>query len=60
MKSHSRKQTDKTASIGTVDTSDEALADLLRRVKVSVDENEIRELSAQIERIIFHKQFSNA
>ena len=43
-----------------VDTSDEALADLLNRLKAAVDPDEIRQLSDQIERVIFHKQFTDA
>jgi hypothetical protein len=42
------------------DTSDEALARLLTRIEISADPNEIRELSQQLERLIFHKQFTNA
>jgi hypothetical protein len=51
-------KTDTSAHV--VDTSDEALASLLTRVKTSVDPDEIRELSQQIEQLIFHKQFTNA
>jgi hypothetical protein len=40
--------------------SDAALALLLSRLKTSVDPNEIRELSSQIEKFVFHKQFGNA
>jgi predicted Mrr-cat superfamily restriction endonuclease len=43
-----------------VDTSDEALAIILKRLKETDDRTEIRELSAQLERVIFHKQFENA
>jgi hypothetical protein len=43
-----------------VDTSDEALAVLLGRLKAAVDPDEIRHLSDQIERVIFHKQFTDA
>jgi len=43
-----------------VDTSDKALLSLLNRLKVTVDPAEIRELSDQIERVVFHKQFRNA
>jgi hypothetical protein len=42
------------------DTSDNALARLLTRIKMSDDPDEIRELSKQLERVIFHKQFTNA
>jgi hypothetical protein len=43
-----------------VDTSDQALADHLKRLKASVDPEEIRQLTDRIEPIIFHKQFTNA
>ena len=43
-----------------VDTSDEALASLLNRLKAAVDPNEIRQLSFQVERVVFHKQFTDA
>lgn len=39
------------------DTSDHALLVLLERIKATTDPNEIRELSHQLERAIFHKQF---
>jgi hypothetical protein len=42
------------------DTSDQALAALLNRLKATIDPTEIRQLSEQIERIVFHKQFTNA
>jgi hypothetical protein len=42
-----------------VDTPDEALAALLGRLKAAMDPDEIRQLSDQIERIIFHKQFTD-
>jgi hypothetical protein len=41
------------------DTS-QALAALLNRLKAAVDPDEIRQLSDQIERVVFHKQFTNA
>ena len=42
------------------DTSDEGLAALLNRLKSAVEPDEIRKLSDQIERIVFHKQIMNA
>jgi hypothetical protein len=42
------------------DTSDQALAALLNRLRATVDPVEIRQLSDQIERIVFHKQYMNA
>jgi hypothetical protein len=50
----------KNSSVATMDTSDAALASLLTRLKVSTDPDEIRELSQQIEQVVFHKQFENA
>jgi hypothetical protein len=44
----------------TPDTSDRALAALLKRLRATTDIAEVRLLSAQIERVVFHKQFSNA
>jgi hypothetical protein len=41
------------------DTSDQALVALLNRLKVTVVPAEIRQLSDEIERIVFHKQFAN-
>ncbi len=40
-----------------VDTSDDALVGLLNRLQTCVDPNEIGDLSFQIERIVFHKQW---
>ena len=42
------------------DTSDEALLALLRRLRTTNDRSEIRQLSHQLERVIFHRQFENA
>ena len=42
------------------DTSDEALAELLNRLKTTSDPVEVRRISDQIERIVFHKQFTSA
>jgi hypothetical protein len=44
----------------STDTSDNALHILLGRLKKAVDLDEIRQLSDQLERVIFHKQFTNA
>jgi hypothetical protein len=43
-----------------IDTSDRALMGLLKRLKQTNDDPEIRKLSDQLERVIFHKQFENA
>jgi len=39
------------------DTSDQAVLDLLRRIKATDSSTEIRKLSNQLERVIFHRQF---
>ena len=43
-----------------VDASDRALLALLRRIKATDNPTEIRRLSNQLERVIFHKQFESA
>ena len=43
-----------------VDASDSALLALLRRIKATDNPTEIRRLSNQLERVIFHKQFESA
>ena len=43
-----------------IKTSDNALLVLLRRIKATDDPTEIKQLSDQLERVIFHKQFSTA
>jgi hypothetical protein len=50
----------KNVPVEMIDTSDRALADLLKRIKASGNESEIRELTRQLERLVFHKQFENA
>lgn len=42
------------------DTSDHALLTLLKRLKATDDPTEIQQLSNQLERVIFHKQFKSA
>ena len=44
----------------SAETSDQALAALLTRLRVATDLSEIRRLSEQIEQVIFHKQLENA
>jgi hypothetical protein len=44
----------------SIDTSDNAVLTLLKRLKASNDPNEVRQLSDQLERVIFHKQYENA
>jgi hypothetical protein len=43
-----------------MDTSDNSLLALLKRLKSASDPREIRSLSDRIERVIFHRQFRNA
>lgn len=50
----------KEAATFTMDTSDEAVFKLLKRIKESDDQNEVRQLSDELERVIFHKQYTNA
>jgi hypothetical protein len=47
------------APTSTMDTSDSAVLILLKRIKETQDQNEIRQLSDQLERVIFHKQYAN-
>jgi hypothetical protein len=42
-----------------LDTSDQALADLLVRLKSATDPKEVRKLSRELERLVFHKQIPN-
>jgi hypothetical protein len=57
VKSSRMKATPGTTS--TMDTSDNAVMALLKRIKATSDQNEIRQLSDQLERVIFHKQYAN-
>jgi len=43
-----------------IDTSDKALHALLKRIKTTDSPAELRRLSDQLERVIFHTQFENA
>jgi hypothetical protein len=54
------RQIKKAAPAVPFDTSDDTLAALLERLKTTADPDEIRRLTDQIERVIFHKQFTNA
>jgi hypothetical protein len=49
-----------TPTVAATDTSDRAFLALLKRFKATHDPSEMRQLSEQIERMIFHKQFENA
>ena len=46
----------KAAANSTMDTSDTAVLALLKRIKETDDPNEIRQLSDQLERVIFHNE----
>ena len=50
----------KSAPITVADTSDDALLALLKRIKATDNPAEIRQLSDQLERVIFHKQYENS
>jgi hypothetical protein len=54
------RQIKKAAPTAPFDTSDHTLAALLDRLKTAADPGEIRRLTDQIERVVFHKQFTNA
>jgi hypothetical protein len=57
----SREQaTAATRTAAGFDHSDEALRALCARIKLANDPAELRRLSEQLERVIFHKQFENA
>jgi len=53
-----RKQFDE-AGPDSADTSDRAVLALLKRIKATNSPTEIRRLSDQLERAIFHKQFQD-
>ena len=55
-----REGVDKPTPLTTPGASDEVLVALLERVKIATDSDEIRRLSDQIERVVFHRQFENA
>jgi hypothetical protein len=43
-----------------LDTSKKALHLCLKRLKKAKDESEIRRLTEELQRIVFHKQYGNA
>jgi hypothetical protein len=47
------------ARTSTMDTSDKAVLNLLKQIKETNNPKEIRRLSDQLERAIFHKQYAN-
>jgi hypothetical protein len=61
MKTFNEFQTDEAVrAAAAADTSNRAFLSLLKRYKATNDPSEMRELSEQIERMIFHKQYENA
>ena len=50
----------KPTSPAAADNSDQAVLSLLKRIKATDDPTEIRKLSDQLERVIFHKQYENS
>lgn len=50
----------KPTTTSRMDPSDKAVLTLLKRIKEANDQNEVRQLSDQLERVIFHKQYANA
>ena len=46
--------------IKTLDTSQKALHLCLDRIKKAKDENELRRLTEELQRIVFHRQYQNA
>ena len=54
-----RKPIDEAVPVA-VNTSDHAALDILSRIKATKNLVEIKKLSAQLERVIFHKQHSHS
>lgn len=48
------------ASPPAPDSSDSAVLELLKRIKAATDPVEVKQLSDQLERVIFHKQFKDS
>ncbi len=56
-----RKKIDEAGAVtAIVDTSKKALHQCLKRIKDAKDENEIRRLTEELQRIVFHRQYQNA
>ena len=47
------------AATSMVDTSDDTVLALLKRIKAANDPGEVRKLSDRLEQVIFHKQYAN-
>jgi hypothetical protein len=48
-----------TPATPSADTSDHTVLALLKRIKAANDREEVRRLSDQLERVIFHKQYAS-
>jgi hypothetical protein len=60
MKTFNERQIDEgMPAVAAADTSDHAFLSLLKQYKATDDPTTMRELSEQIERMIFHKQYEN-
>jgi hypothetical protein len=46
-------------AMSTMNISDKVVLSLLKRIRESNDQDEIRHLSDQLERAIFHRQYAN-
>lgn len=47
-------------TVPALDTSKKALHLCLKRIKAAKDESELRRLTEELQRIVFHKQYQNA
>ena len=54
------RSTPKTKASVNSDNSDRAVLQLLKRIKATDDPTEIRKLTDELERVIFHKQYRTA
>jgi hypothetical protein len=60
-KANAEREPLKTVNVRTKrDSSDDAVLRLLRRIKTTEDPSEIRKLSDELERAIFHRQYRTA
>lgn len=55
-----RKEINEAAPTAVVDTSKKALHLCLKHIKEAKNENEIRRLTEELQRIVFHRQYQNA
>ena len=49
-----------TSTTAPINTSDHTMLDILKRIKATNDQAEIRRLSEQLERVIFHRQYEQS